>query len=198
MVFMKIPFSKVSVFIPSPSKWGRFFFLVVTVLTSSIADAMPPFQKFNKNSDSLFSFKLNAIVDPEAIKPGDRFTLYLNLEISAGWHIYSLYAKENKEQSLTTKIILKSDVFIPSGLWEEPTPVIEWDGALEKIVKTHTQVVEFRRWYKTTEPISSGFHEIKGSIVIRACNNKVCNLPRKILYKTQIKVIDGENVDSSR
>ena len=198
MVFMKIPFSKVSVFIPSPSKWGRFFFLVVTVLTSSIADAMPPFQKFNKNSDSLFSFKLNTIVDPEAIKPGDRFTLYLNLEISAGWHIYSLYAKENKEQSLATKIILKSDVFIPSGLWEEPTPVIEWDGALEKIVKTHTQVVEFRRWYKTIEPISSGFHEIKGSIVIRACNNKICNLPRKILYKTQIKVIDGENVDSSR
>jgi hypothetical protein len=198
MVFMKIPFSKVSVFIPSPSKWGRFFFLVVTVLTSSIADAMPPFQKFNKNSDSLFSFKLNAIVDPEAIKPGDRFTLYLNLEISAGWHIYSLYAKENKEQSLTTKIILKSDVFIPSGLWEEPIPVIEWDGALEKIVKTHTQVVEFRRWYKTIEPISSGFHEIKGSIVIRACNNKICNLPRKILYKTQIKVIDGGNVDSSR
>lgn len=198
MVFMKIPFSKVSVFIPSPSKWGRFFFLVVIVLTPSIADAMPPFQKFNKNSDSLFSFKLNAIVDPEAIKPGDRFTLYLNLEISAGWHIYSLYAKENKEQSLATKIILKSDVFIPSGLWEEPTPVIEWDGALEKIVKTHTQVVEFRRWYKTIEPISSGFHEIKGSIVIRACNNKICNLPRKILYKTQIKVIDGGDVDSSR
>ena len=191
MVFMKIPFSKVSVFIPSPSKWGRFFFLVVIVLTSSIADAMPPFQKFNKNSDSLFSFKLNTIVDPEAIKPGDRFTLYLNLEISAGWHIYSLYAKENKEQSLATKIILKSDVFIPSGLWEEPIPVIKWDGALEKIVKTHSQAVEFRRWYKTIEPISSGFHEIKGSIVIRACNNKICNLPRKISYKTQIKVLDG-------
>jgi hypothetical protein len=191
MVFMKIPFSKVSVFIPSPSKWGRFFFLVVIVLTSSIADAMPPFQKFNKNSDSLFSFKLNAIVDPEAIKPGDRFTLYLNLEISAGWHIYSLYAKENKEQSLATKIILKSDIFIPSGLWEEPTPVIEWDGALEKIIKTHAQIVEFRRWYKTIEPISSGFYEIKGSIVIRACNNKICNLPRKIFYKTQIKVLDG-------
>ena len=195
---MKIPFSKVSVFIPSPSKWGRFFFLVVIVLTSSIADAMPPFPKLNKNSDSLFSFKLNAIVDPEAIKPGDRFTLYLNLEISAGWHIYSLYAKENKEQSLATKITLQSDTFIPSGLWEEPIPVIEWDGALEKIVKTHVQAVEFRRWYKTIEPISSGFHEIKGSIVIRACNNKICNLPRKILYKTQIKVIGGGDVDSSR
>ena len=188
---MKIPFSKVSVFIPSPSKWGRFFFLVVTVLTSSIADAMPPFQKFNKSSDSLVSFKLNAIVNPEAIKPGDRFALYLNLELSAGWHIYSLYAKENKEQSLATKITLKSDTFIPGGRWEEPMPVIEWDGALEKIVKTHSQAVEFRRWYKTIEPISSGFHAIKGSIVIRACNNKICNLPRKVFYKTQIKVLDG-------
>ena len=191
MIFMKTSFSKISVFIPSPSKWGSFFFLVVIMLASSIVDAMPPFQKFNKSSDSLVSFKLNAIVDPEAIKPGDRFALYLNLELSAGWHVYSLYAKENKEQSLATKITFKSDIFIPSGPWEEPIPVIEWDGALEKIVKTHSQVVEFRRWYKAIKPISSGFHQIKGSIVIRACNNKICNLPRKIFYKTQIKVLDG-------
>ena len=161
------------------------------ILAASIVDAMPPLPKFNKNSDSLVSFKLNAIVDPEVIKPGDRFALYLNLELSVGWHIYSLYAKGDKEQSLATKITLKSDIFTPSGLWEEPIPVIEWDGALEKIVKTHTQAVEFRRWYKTIEPISSGFHEIKGSVVIRACNNKICNLPRKIFYKTQIKVLDG-------
>jgi len=192
MIFMKTSFSKISVFIPSPSKWGSFFFLVVIILASSLVDAMPPFQKFNKSSDSLVSFKLDAIVDPEAIKPGDRFALYLNLELSAGWHIYSLYAKENKEQSLATKITLKSDIFIPSGLWEEPIPVIEWDGALEKIVKTHAQVVEFRRWYKTIEPLSSGLHKIKGSVVIRACNNKICNLPRKIFYKTQIKILDGE------
>jgi hypothetical protein len=188
---MKTSFSKISVFIPSLSKCGSFFFIVVIILASSVVDAVPPFQKFNKSSDSLVSFKLNAIVNPEAIKPGDRFALYLNLELSAGWHIYSLYAKKNKEQSLATKITLKSDTFIPSGRWEEPMPVIEWDGALEKIVKTHSQAVEFRRWYKTIEPISSGFHEIKGSIVIRACNNKICNLPRKIFYKTQIKVLDG-------
>ena len=192
MLVMKTSFSKASAFIPSPSKWGFFFILVVIIFASSIADAMPPFQKFNKSSDSLVSFKLNAIVDPEAIKPGGRFALYLNLELSAGWHIYSLYAKENKEQSLATKITFKSDIFFPSGPWEEPVPVIEWDGALEKIVKTHAHVVEFRRWFKTIEPISSGFHQIKGSIVIRACNNEICNLPRKIFYKTQIKILDGE------
>ena len=189
---MKTSFSKASAFIPSPSKWGFFFILVVIIFASSIVDAMPPFQKFNKSSDSLVSFKLNAIVDPEAIKPGDRFALYLNLELSAGWHIYSLYAKENKEQSLATEITIKSDTFIPGGRWEEPVPVIQWDGALEKIVKTHSQAVEFRRWFKTIEPISSGFHQIKGSIVIRACNNEICNLPRKIFYKTQIKILDGE------
>jgi hypothetical protein len=188
---MKTPFSNIPVFIPSLSNFFGGLFLVVMILASSIVDAMPPFQKFNKSSDSLVSFKLNAIVDPEAIKPGNRFALYLNLELSAGWHIYSLYAKENKEQSLATKITLQSDTFIPSGLWEESIPVIEWDGALEKIVKTHAQAVEFRRWYKTIETISSGFHEIKGSIVIRACNNKVCNLPKKIFYKTKVKVLDG-------
>ena len=84
-------------------------------------------------------------------------------------------------------------MFVPHGLWEEPAPVIAWDGALEKVVRTHQQVVEFRRWYSPVESLDSGAYPIRGDVVFRACNNKVCNLPKKIAYVTKIDVLSEKN-----
>jgi len=183
---MKGFFSKVPIFIAHLSKWTRFFLFVV-MFTASTVEAIPLFQKFEKNSD-LIHFKLKAIVDPERIKLGGRFTLYVKIELSEGWHIYSLYTKGVEGQPLATKIFLNSGMFIPHGLWEEPTPVMAWDGALERVVKTHQQVVEFRRWYSPVESLGSGSYQVRGDVVFRACNNKVCNLPKKISYETKIDV----------
>jgi hypothetical protein len=186
---MKGFISKVFTF--SLSKWASFFLFVI-VFAVPTAEAIPPFQKFKKDSDP-FHFKLTAIVDPESAKPGDRFALYVKIELSAGWHIYSLYAKGVEKQPLATEIFLNSDMFIAHGLWEEPTSVIAWDGALERVVKTHQQVVEFRRWYSVVESLGSGSYQIRGDVVFRACNNKVCNLPKKIPYETKINVFIDEN-----
>jgi DsbC/DsbD-like thiol-disulfide interchange protein len=155
------------------------------MFTASTAEAIP---LFKKDADSIH-FKLTAIVDPESINPGDRFALYVKIELSEGWHIYSLYTKGVEEQSLATKISLNSGMFVAHGLWEEPVPAIAWDGALERIVKTHQQVVEFRRWYSVVESLGSGSYQIRGDVVFRACNNKVCNLPKKIFYETKINVL---------
>ena len=184
---MKGFLSKISIFISTLSKWGRFFLLVI-MFAVPMAEAVPSFQKFKKDSDPIH-FKLTAIVDPESINPGDRFALYVKIELSEGWHIYSLYTKGVEEQSLATKISLNSGMFVAHGLWEEPAPAIAWDGALERIVKTHQQVVEFRRWYSVVESLGSGSYQIRGDVVFRACNNKVCNLPKKIFYKTKINVL---------
>ena len=183
--------SKISIFSSVLSKWGSFF-LFVAMFTASTVEAIPSFQKFKKDSDPIH-FKLTAIVDPESINPGDRFALYVKIELSEGWHIYSLHAKGVEEQPLATKISLNSGMFVAHGLWEEPAPAIAWDGALERIVKTHQQVVEFRRWYSVVESLGSGSYQIRGDVVFRACNNKVCNLPKKISYVTKIYVLSDKN-----
>ena len=193
MIFMKASLSKISIFIPSPSKWGSFFLLVVVIFAASMVEATPSFQKFKNDSDSSVHFKLKAIIDPESIKPRGRFALYVTIELSAGWHIYSLYAKGVEEQPVATEITLNSNKFVPHGPWEEPIPTLGWDGALERVVRTHEQVVEFRRWYRAIESLDSGSYKIKGSIIFRACNNKVCNLPRELSYETQVEVWDGES-----
>ena len=181
---MKGFLSKISIFSSILSKWVSFFLFVV-MFTASTVEAIP---LFKKDADSIH-FKLTAIVDPESINPGDRFALYVKIELSEGWHIYSLYTKGVEEQSLATKISLNSGMFVAHGLWEEPAPAIAWDGALERIVKTHQQVVEFRRWYSVVESLGSGSYQIRGDVVFRACNNKVCNLPKKIFYETKIDVL---------
>ena len=188
---MKGFLSKISIFISTLRKWGSFFLFVV-MFTASTVEAIPSFQKFKKDSDPIH-FKLTAIVDPESIKPGGWFTLYVKIELSAGWHIYSLYSKGAEKQPLATEISLNSDMFVAHGLWEEPTPVIAWDGALGRVVKAHQQVVEFRRWYSVVESLGSGSYQIRGDVVFRACNNKVCNLPKKIPYETKINVFIDKN-----
>ena len=84
-------------------------------------------------------------------------------------------------------------MFVAHGLWEEPAPVIAWDGALEKVLKTHQLVVVFRRCYSLVELLDSGLYQIRGDVVFRACNNKVCNLPKKISYVTKIDVLSDKN-----
>ena len=182
---------KISIFISTLSKWGSFFLFVI-MLAAPMAEAIPFFQKFKKDSDPIH-FKLTAVVDPESIKLGDRFLLYVKIELSRGWHIYSLYAKGFEKQPLATEILLNSGLFVAHGLWEEPAPVIAWDGALEKVVKAHQKVVEFRRWYSPVESLDSGSYQIRGEVVFRACNNKVCNLPKKISYETKIDILSDEN-----
>lgn len=159
----------------------------------STAKAILPFQEFKNKLGSSDYLKLVTIVDPESINFGERFVLHIKIEVSEGWHIYSLDAKGGKEESLATKITLNSGSFVPQGSWEEPIPTIEWDGALERVVKTHQQTVEFRRWYRLAKSLAPGSHKIKGSIVFRACNNKICNLPREIFFMTAIKVLDGSS-----
>ena len=77
--------SKISIFISTLSKWGSFFLLVI-MFAVPMAEAVLSFQKFKKDSNPIH-FKLTAIVDPESIKLGKRFVLYVKIELSEGWHI---------------------------------------------------------------------------------------------------------------
>ena len=192
MRFLKASPSSISFFIRSPAKWVGFLLFMGAFFFLSNAKATLPFQEFKGDLGSSAYPKLRVIVEPENISLGGRFALYLKMEVGEGWHIYSLDAKGAEEESLATRITLHSNSFVPHGLWQEPHPLIVWDGALERVVKTHERIVEFRRWYSLVDSLTLGSHEIRGVIVFRACNNKICNLPKKISFKAQVNVIGEE------
>ena len=78
---------------------------------------------------------------------------------------------------------------MPQGPWKEPMPIIGWDGALGRVIKMHEQTVEFSRLFRIGKSIDPDFYDIQGSVVFRACNNKVCNLPEERSFKTKIQVL---------
>jgi len=50
------------------------------------------------------------MADSDPVHPGDRFKLYLSVQIEEGWHIYSLQPLDGNEL-LATQIILEDNVF---------------------------------------------------------------------------------------
>mgnify|MGYP001434655639 CR=1 FL=1 len=193
MCFLKASYSKNIICIQKPPKWLGVFLFLVIFFNVSIANAILPFQEFRNALDPSDYVDLEVAVDPEIIDLRDRFVLHVKIELREGWHIYSLHAKEVEEPQMATKIFMNSGMFTPLGLWKEPTPVMAWDGALERVVKTHKQVVEFRRLYSATKSLATGSYPITGEIIFRACNNKICNLPKKISYRTKIDILVDKN-----
>ena len=131
--------------------------------------------------------KLNTMTDRDLAYPGDRFKLYISVEVEEGWHIYSLQPMDGNEL-LATQIILEDHVFESQNLWQEsPTRLIQ-DDAQQKIVKGHVTTAEFNNSFRVPENSKSGNYFLKGKLLYRACDNNLCTLPQILTFDSQIRV----------
>jgi hypothetical protein len=132
--------------------------------------------------------KLNSLADPAPVYPGGRFRLYLSAQIEEGWHIYSLKPLDGNEM-LATRIIIEESVFETVGHWEESPPHLIQDDAQAKMVKGHTFTAEFQKSFYVPEKIKPGSYSIKGNLLYRACDNKLCTLPQSLPFVTRVQVV---------
>jgi hypothetical protein len=131
--------------------------------------------------------KLNLIMDRDFAKPGDRFKLYMSVQIEEGWHIYSLKPMDYNEL-LATQIVIEDNIFESQKQWQEsPTRLIQ-DDAQEKLVKGHVSTAEFYNSFRVPENTKSGNYSIKGKLLYRACDNNLCTLPQSLPFDSQISV----------
>jgi len=157
------------------------------VLSSSSALAFQPFEDFSRSRNKIGNVNVTAITDPIWVKQGETFDLYLLVRLSPGWHIYSLEA-QSKGESLSTQIHFEENVFQSTGEWMETKPAIILDEALGKVVKVHNDSVQFHRKLLVPGDLNPGMFTISGKIEFRACDNKICSLPRKVGFQTQLRV----------
>ena len=130
---------------------------------------------------------LSALTDRDSVYPGDRFDLYLSVQIEEGWHIYSLQPLDGNEL-LATQISLADDIFESAEPWKEsPTHLIQ-DDAQAKMVKGHTNTAEFQKKLYVPENLNPGSYSIEGKLLYRACDNKLCTLPQSLPFTTRILV----------
>lgn len=131
--------------------------------------------------------KINTIVDREVAFPGDRFKLYMSVQIEEGWHIYSLQPMDGNEL-LATRIVLNDNIFESKNLWQEsPTRLIQ-DDAQQKMVKGHITTAEFHNSFRVPVNSRPGNYSITGKLIYRACDNKLCTIPQSLIFDSQIRV----------
>ncbi len=166
--------------------------VVGLAFSSSSAFAFQSLEEFFRPRSKISPVNVTAIADPLLASPGKTFDLYLLVTLSKGWHIYSLEAVGQGE-SLATEIHFEENVFQATGKWKEPKPTIALDGALDKVVKVHTDSVRFRQNLAVPGDLSPGEYTISGRIEFRACDNKICTLPREAGFKTRFRVSPANN-----
>ncbi len=182
------PFQR-SIFIQRAG-WSLWF-VIALVLSSSSVTAFPSFEEFSRSRDKVSPVEVTALADPVSVKPGQPFDLHLLVKLSEGWHIYAL-EEQSEGESLATQIRFEENIFRATGEWVEPKPTIALDGALDKVVKVHTDSVRFRRNLIVPNDLSPGAYTISGRIEYRACDNKICSLPQNIDFQTRFQVSEGD------
>ena len=167
--------------------------VAVWILPASSAFAFQSFEEFSRSKNNISSIDVTLSTDPVEAKPGESFDLHLWVKISKGWHIYSLES-QGKDETLATQIRFNQNVFPPIGRWMEPQPIITMDGALDKVVKVHQDAVLFRRNLRVSGHLRPGTYSISGAIEFRACDNKICSLPKEVDFQTNFRVLGDEEV----
>lgn len=158
-----------------------------------LADEIPvkSFQeKFFQSRNETIGVEVVAVADPEQVKPGGKFHLRLRVTIPEGWHIYSMKLKGD-DSTLATVVRFEENTFPLVGGWEESEPRIEMDGVLQKFIKSHSRYAEFHILQKVPANAKPGVYPLIGTVVYHACDNKICNLPRELPFKTQVRVAGG-------
>ena len=152
------------------------------------ASAFQSFEDFSRSKNIGSLLEVTTLTDPGRVQPGQDFDLHLDVRLREGWHIYSLQFQGNDE-TLATRIHFNENVFSAQGDWMEPQPAITLDGALNKVVKIHEDAVRFSRTLKVPNQFPSGTYPVSGSIEFRACDNKICSLPKEVGFQTRLQVL---------
>ncbi len=164
-----------------------FLILFVFILFPSYLFAKSPFDNKKEYDPVLPRIKIKVLPSKSVILPGEEFKFYISIILEEGWHIYSLFPSAGNKM-LETKVFMDENVFKGQGGWKEPKPFLIRDGAVGKIVKGHKGNIEFSRTYLVPTNLDNNKYFLKGKLVVRTCNNKVCRLPQELPFRSVIQV----------
>ena len=165
-----------------------FFFW--TFFVASPASAFQSFEEFNQSRENPVNIGVEAIPEPARVDSGERFTLIVRVHLNEGWHIYSMRL-QGKDKSLSTRIRMEKNFFLPMEAWKETSPEIMLDEALDKVVNIHKTGAEFSLEYEVPPALKQGKYPLGGTLVYRACDNRACALPDSLEFQTYVWVKRG-------
>jgi len=163
--------------------------ILATIFITSPASAFKSFEDFINNKSQGPQVQIQAFTNPGEIHPGESFKIHLRVNIGESWHIYSI-ENQGEDELLNTKIIIDENIFQSQEKWMESPPKIARDEVLQKTIKTHKKLAEFNRLHLAPPYLKPGNYNLSGSLLFRACDNKICTLQKKKSFMTQVKILD--------
>ena len=161
---------------------------LVTLFFAQSAPAFKPFDEFLDANGQDPHVQIQAFINPEAARPGERFRVHIRVTIEENWHIYSMKTL-GEDDPLNTKILFDQTVFQSEEGWRESPPKLAMDEVLQKTINTHQGIAEFNRLLSVPSHLNPGVYNISGSLLFRACDNKICTLQREKSFRVHIKIL---------
>ena len=140
-----------------------------------------------------FSIKANSA---SALKPGDKFTAQVTVQIQDGWHLYSL--TQGAGGPIPTRITVPDGQnFKLAGTVSGPRPHVAMDPNFEINTETHEGSVTFTVPVVVITEAPQGVQTLNVNVRYQACNDKNCLPPRTVKLNTSIRVLAASALTAS-
>ncbi len=119
---------------------------------------------------------------PARVEQGATFTVRLNAEIPAGWHLYS--TTQGPGGPVPTRIVpVAGGGFLSAGRVTAPDPEIAHDANFDILTETYLDAVSFTVPLRARMP---GAQSLTLSVTYQTCTDRYCLPPTEVLVTTPI------------
>ncbi|MDA0708787.1 MAG: thioredoxin family protein [bacterium] len=127
---------------------------------------------------------------PETVRPGETATVWLDVTLQEGWHIYSATTPEGGPYP--TEFAISGDGFFWNGTVIQPPPILEHDPNFDMIVEYYGNSVRFGLPIRRLQSPASANEILSGEVTYMLCNATSCLPPTTFPFSIAIGLEEGE------
>ena len=128
--------------------------------------------------------------DPSDLRPGETVTVWIDVTLTADWHIYS--ATTPPGGPYPTEIHLEEEGrFRQVGPIIQPPPLKEHDPNFDMEVEYYGKAVRFGVRADVTDAVPSGQTRLRGRVTYMLCNATSCLPPTTYTFEVPLQIVSG-------
>jgi len=135
--------------------------------------------------------QLSAKLVPANAHPGEHVRVEINLDMEAGWHVYSVFPAPEADAPPPTKVVFKDPAFEFAGPLYETRPQVEYDKVIQLTLATHENQAVLYRNFVVPASFASGKGELESLVSYQVCSYRVCLPPKKTKLLTPYQITAG-------
>ena len=118
---------------------------------------------------------------------GEQFTLQLQAQIEAGWHLYALEEIPNGPRP-TRISLLEEQAFALAGEIGQPVPISNFDENFGVETQFYEEAVTFSLPLKIVAIPKPGRTKLRLQVRYQTCNDRLCLPPKTVKLETEVKL----------